>query len=66
MFVESNEWTLRLYISLYVKWRSWARLEVYKCLNVEEPVFSVKNLREGPIHYGEKEESALFEVRMGF
>lgn len=25
-----------------------------------------KNLRERLIHYGEKEESTLFEVRMGF
>lgn len=66
MFVEFNEWILRFYIFLYVKWRSWVRLEVYKCLNVEELVFLVKNLREGLIYYGEKEESVLFEVRMGF
>ena len=28
--------------------------------------FSQLNLREGPMHYGEKEQSALFEVRMEF
>lgn len=33
---------------------------------MEELVFSVKNLREGPQLYGEKEDSAPFEVRTGF
>lgn len=65
MCIELNE--LCLYVLLYVKCRSWPRWWFSNVQKVYGRVFSFKkNLRERLIYYREKEESTLFEVRMGF